>query len=227
MKKIRILVVDNEVVVREGIVTILSLQPFFDVVGEASDGIQAVEIAQKTKPDVILLDMAMPKQDGLTTIPILKEILPNSRILVLTSFDESDTIYRAIKLGAVGYLLKDIRREQLIQSIQDIYNGELVINPSIAIKVIKDVNQEDKESHIITPLTSRELEILRLLAKGYTNQEIASTLSVSERTIAKHVSSILDKLQLANRTQAALYAVREGLSESGKIKASEKNKKRK
>lgn len=213
MKKIRILVVDDEIVVREGIVTILSLHPDIEVVGEASDGVQALELTRKIKPDVILLDMAMPKQNGLATIPMLKELLPSVRILVLTSFAESDTVYRAIKAGASGYLLKDIRREQLIESIHDVANGLAVINPSIALKVIQDVNKSEDMVNMPPSLTSREQETLHLVAKGLTNQEIAETLSVSERTVAKYVSSILEKLQLANRTQAALYALREGLTE--------------
>lgn len=219
MEKIRILVTDDEIVVREGIVAILSLQPAFEVVGEASDGFEAVEVARRTKPDVVLLDMAMPRQDGLTTIPILKELLPDTRILVLTSFAESDTVYKAIKSGAIGYMLKDARREQLIQAIHDVAKGQASISPSIALKVIQEVNNPTEVLYTSSPLTPRELETLRLIAKGLTNQEIAETISVAERTVAKYVSSILEKLQLANRTQAALYAIREGLTETkGKYK---------
>jgi NarL family two-component system response regulator LiaR len=212
MDKIRILVVDDESVVREGIVAILSLQPTLDVVGEASDGIQAVEMASKINPDVILLDLAMPNQDGLTTISELKELLPDVRILVLTSFANSDTIYKAIKSGALGFMLKDARREQLIQAIHDVAMGKASISPSIAMKVIQDVDHPSEALYTSSPLTPRELETLRLIARGMTNQEIADTLSVAERTIAKYVSSILDKLHLANRTQAALYAIHEGLT---------------
>ena len=213
MDKIRILVVDDESVVRDGIVTILSLQSTLEVVGEVSDGIQAVETARKTKPDVILLDMAMPNQDGLTTIPLLKEILPDVRILVLTSFADSDLVYKAIKSGALGYMLKDARREQLIQAIHDVAEGKASISPSIAVKVIQEVNHPSEVLYTSSPLTPRELETLRLIARGLTNHEIADALSVAERTVAKYVSSILDKLHLANRTQAALYAIREGLTE--------------
>ena len=219
MDKIRILVADDEIVVREGIVAILSLQPAFEVVGEASDGLEAIEIAHRTKPDVVLLDMAMPRQDGLTTIPVLKELLPDVRILVLTSFAESDTVYKAIKSGALGYMLKDARREQLIQAIHDVAKGQASISPSIALKVIQEVSHPTEVLYTSSPLTPRELETLRLIARGLTNHEIAETLSVAERTVAKYVSSILEKLQLANRTQAALYAIREGLTETkGKYK---------
>jgi NarL family two-component system response regulator LiaR len=219
MDKIRLLVADDESVVRDGIVTILSLQPSLEIVGEVSDGIQALEAARRTTPDVILLDIAMPNQDGLTTIPLLKEILPDVRILVLTSFADSDMVYKAIKSGAIGYMLKDARREQLIQAIHDVANGQASISPSIALKVIQDVNHPSKVLYTSSPLTPRELETLRLIARGLTNQEISDSLSVAERTIAKYVSSILEKLHLANRTQAALYAVREGLTEPrGKLK---------
>src|SRR5574341_2380988 len=213
MKKIRILVVEDQNVVREGIVAILSFQSDVEVVGEAEDGIQAVELARKTKPDVILLDMVMPHQDGLMTIPKLKEILPHGRILVLTSFAESDRVYQAIKSGALGYLLKDATRVQLLQAIRDVANGQASLQPSIALKVIHEIDHPSELLYTADPLTPRELETLRLIARGLSNQEIAAALFVHERTVAKYVSSILEKLQLANRTQAALYAIREGLTE--------------
>lgn len=213
MKKIRILVVDDESVVREGVVAILSYQKDFDVVAEAENGIQALDAARKHKPDVILLDMVMPKQDGLATIPKLKDILPDARILVLTSFAESDRVYQTIKAGALGYLLKDSTRVQLMQAIRDVAKGQASIHPSVALKVIHEIDHPSELLYTSEPLTPRELDTLRLIARGQSNQEIALTLSVHERTVAKYVSNILDKLHLANRTQAALYAVREGLAE--------------
>ena len=211
-KKIRVLVVEDQNVVREGIVAILSFQTDIEVVGEAQDGIQAVELAQKTRPDVILLDMVMPRQDGLTTIPQLKTVVPKARILVLTSFAESNRVYQAIKAGALGYMLKDTTRVQLLQSIRDVASGQASIHPSIAVKVIHEFDQPYEEAFTTETLTRRELEALRLIARGLSNQEIASALVVNERTIAKYVSSILNKLHVTNRTQAALYAVREGLA---------------
>ena len=211
-KKIRVLVVEDQNVVREGIVAILSFQPDIEVVGEAQDGIQAVELAQKTRPDVILLDMVMPRQDGLTTIPQLRTVVPNARILVLTSFAESNRVYQAIKAGALGYMLKDTTRTQLLQSIRDVALGQASIHPSIAMKVIHEFDQSSEDFYSTETLTRRELEALRLIARGLSNQEIATMLVVNERTIAKYVSSILNKLHVANRTQAALYAVREGLA---------------
>ncbi|MBI5964735.1 MAG: response regulator transcription factor [Chloroflexi bacterium] len=215
MNKIRILVVDDQNVVREGMVAILSLQPDMEVVGEAEDGIQAVQIARRTKPDVILLDMVMPRQDGLTTIPRLKEISSNIRILVLSSFAESNRVYQAIKTGALGYLLKDTPRAELLQAVRDVANGLASIQPSVAMKVIQDFNSPTvKEDQFSEHLTRREVETLRLIARGLSNQEIAMNLVVHERTIAKYVSSVLNKLHLTNRTQAALYAIREGMAAS-------------
>lgn len=216
MKKIRILVVDDESVVREGVVAILSYQKDFEVVAEADNGIQALEAARKHKPDVILLDMVMPKQDGLATIPKLKELLPDARILVLTSFAEADRVYQTIKAGALGYLLKDSTRIQLMQAIRDVAKGQASIHPSVALKVIHEIDHPSELMYTTEPLTPRELDTLRLIARGQSNQEIATSLTVHERTVAKYVSNILDKLHLANRTQAALYAVREGLTDQHK-----------
>ena len=214
MKKIKVLVVEDQSVVREGVVAILSLQNDIEVVGEAKDGIDALELAKKNKPDVVLLDMVMPRQDGLTTIPLLKDLVPNAQILVLTSFAESNRVYQAIKLGALGYMLKDTTRVQLLQSIRDVAKGQASIQPSIAVKVIHEIDNPSEDMNMTETLTRRELETLRLIARGLSNQEIALMLVLHERTIAKYVSSILNKLHLANRTQAALYAIDQGLTAS-------------
>jgi NarL family two-component system response regulator LiaR len=216
MKPIRILVVDDESMVRAGFVAILSFQTDMKVVGEAEDGLKAVEIAKQTKPDVVLLDIQMPRQNGLESIPKLKEVSPKSRILVLTSFSESDRVYQTIKAGALGFLLKDATRVQLLQAIRDVSNGQASIQPSIAMRVINEIDHPAELMYTADPLTPRELETLKLIARGLSNQEIAASLVVHERTVAKYVSSILEKLHLANRTQAALYAIREGLAEPKK-----------
>jgi NarL family two-component system response regulator LiaR len=216
MKKIRILVVDDESLVREGVIAILSYQTDIEVVGEARNGLEAVEMACKTKPDVILLDLAMPQQDGLSTIPKLIEVVPKTRILVLTSFAETNGVYQSIKAGALGFLLKDATRVQLVQAIRDVEKGQASIPAYIALKVIHDINHPSELMYTTDPLTPRELETLLLIARGLSNQEIAAALVVHKRTVAKYVSNILNKLHLANRTQAALYAIREGLVDTKK-----------
>jgi NarL family two-component system response regulator LiaR len=212
MKKIRTLVVDDQTVVREGLAAILANYSDIEVIGQAADGIQAMAIIKKEKPDVVLLDMVMPNQDGLTTIPKIREVAPNTHILVVTAFAENDLVYQAIKAGALGYILKDATRDQLLQAIRDVDQGRASLQPSIAVKLIQEINHPTELIYTADPLTRRELETIRLIARGLSNQEIADKLVVNERTIAKYVSSILDKLQLANRTQAALYALREGIS---------------
>jgi two-component system, NarL family, response regulator LiaR len=213
MNRIRLLVVDDQTVVREGLVAILANYPEIEVVGQAANGNQALEIIKQTKPNVVLLDMVMPGLDGLATIPKIREIAPSARILVVTGFAESDRVYQAIKAGALGYILKDATREQLVQAIRDVAQGRASLQPSIAVKLIQEINHPSELLYTADPLTRRELETIRLIARGLSNQEIATELFVNERTIAKYVSSILDKLHLANRTQAALYALREGITE--------------
>lgn len=211
--KIRILVVEDQHIVREGMVAILSLQTDMEIVGEAENGVEAVALARKTKPDVILLDMVMPLQDGLTTIPLLKEVSPNFRILILSSFAHSNQVYQAIRTGALGYLLKDTPRIQLLQAIREVARGQASLQPAIAMKVIHDFQKSNTNNGMINErLTQREMETLKLIARGLSNQEIAIEMVVNERTIAKYVSSILNKLHLVNRTQVALYALREGLA---------------
>lgn len=216
MKKIRVLVVDDESLIREGVMAIISYQKDIEVVGDARNGLEAVEIASKTKPDVILLDLVMPKQDGLSTIPKLIEVYPGGRILILTSFAETNSVYQSIKAGALGFLLKDATRDQLLQAIRDVANGLASIPPYIAMKVIHEIDHPADLMYTSTPLSQREMEVLRLIARGLSNQEIADILVVHERTIAKYVSNILTKLHLANRTQAALYAIQKGYVDSKK-----------
>jgi NarL family two-component system response regulator LiaR len=212
MKKIRVLIAEDENVVREGLSAILYFAPDIEVVGLAEDGIRVMELMQVTRPDVILLDLSMPRQDGMTTIPMILDSAPETRILVLTSFAEGDLAYQAIKAGALGYMLKDATRDQLLQAIRDVSQGRASLHPSVAFKVIQEINNPSKILYTAEPLTPRELETVRLIARGLSNQEIASELVVNQRTVAKYVSSVLNKLHVANRTQAALYALREGLT---------------
>jgi DNA-binding NarL/FixJ family response regulator len=212
MTKIRVLLVDDENVVRDGFATILRLQPDMLVVGEAHDGLEALELARTAKPHVVLLDLHMPRLDGLATIPRLKEMLPDSKILVLTSYAETDKVYGALRSGALGYLLKDATREQMLQAIHDVANGQASIAPGMALKVIHEIDHPVEERLTADPLTPREHETLLLIARGLSNHEIAKALVVHDRTVAKYVSNVLAKLQLASRTQAALYAVKKGLT---------------
>jgi len=213
MNKIRVIIVEDQALMRKGLAAILSTQPDIDLVGQACDGVEAVEMLETARPDVILLDLVMPRQDGLTTIPIIKDKLPDAHILVLTSFADNDHVYQAIKSGAEGYMLKDATHVQLLQSIRDVANGQATLYPSIAMRVIREMNSPTEMIYTTDPLTPRELDTLRLISTGLSNQEIAKKLFVQERTIAKYVSNILEKLHLANRTQAALYAHSKGLTE--------------
>ncbi|WP_374685907.1 response regulator [Promineifilum sp.] len=209
---IRIVICDDHAVVREGLRALIGTEKGLDIVGEAADGEQAVAAMRSLRPDVLLLDMVMPRMDGLEAIGAIKAEFPNARILVLTSFAEDDMVFPAIKAGALGYLLKDSSPEELIRAIRDVSRGEASLHPSIARRLILELSQPTTLPPTPEPLTERELDVLKLVARGFSNEDIANALVVSERTARGHVSSILSKLHLANRTQAALYALREGLA---------------
>lgn len=210
---IRILIADDHPVVREGMAAMFNNIPDLDLVGQAEDGEQAVELAKKLKPDVILLDIVMPRKDGLQAISEIIQNDPAARILVVTSFTEDDKVFPAIKSGAQGYLLKDAPPEVLLQAIRDIYRGELSLHPTIARKLIHEISRPSSLPPTDTPLTAREIVVLQLIAQGLTDKDIAHKLSITTRTVRFHVSNILSKLHLANRTQAALYALQEGISQ--------------
>jgi NarL family two-component system response regulator LiaR len=209
---IRLLIVDDHMVVREGLMALLDGKPDIEIVGLAADGLEAVTLARARQPDVVLLDLVMPRQDGLATIPQLLQDRPDTRVLVLTSFGQDEQIFAAIKAGALGYLLKDSSAQELVRAIRDVARGELTLHPAIARRLLGEVNRPALAAAAGETLTERELEVLRLLAEGRSNQEIAQALTLSERTVSAHVSHILKKLHVASRTQAALYAVREGLA---------------
>ena len=210
---IRVLIADDHAVVREGLRGLIASEPGMEVVGEAADGVEAVQRTLLLHPDVILLDMKMPRKSGLEAIVEIKGKEPKARILVLTSFAEDDLVFPAIKSGAVGYLLKDSSPSELLQAIRQVSQGESSLHPTIARKLIQELNRPSELPPADEPLTEREVDVLRLVARGLTNQEIGKMLFIGERTVRNHVSSILDKLHLANRTQAALYAFREGLAD--------------
>jgi len=212
VKKIRILIADDHAVVREGLEVILDAQSDMELVGIATDGVEAISLAAGTHPDIILLDLVMPRLDGLAAIRKIKAADPEARILVLTSFADDERVFPAIKAGALGYFLKDTLRDDLLQAIRDVAQGQVSLHPTIARRVIQEINQPPDQPATTDPLTERELETLLLIARGLTNQEIAEALHIQENTVAKYVSSILRKLHLANRTQAALYALRKGIA---------------
>jgi len=211
LNPIRILIVDDHAVVREGLRSFIQIKPDLEVVGEAADGIEALEKAPSLRPDIILLDIVMPRLDGVGTIQQLKAQGCQARIIIITSFVEDEQIFPAIKAGALGYLLKDSAPQDLIQAIRDVYRGEPSLHPAVARKLMDELKHEPDLPPTEEPLTERELDVLTLIAQGHSNREIGEQLNLSERTVGKYTSNILDKLHLANRTQAALYALRKGI----------------
>jgi NarL family two-component system response regulator LiaR len=208
---IRVLIVDDHTMVRKGICALLAEIEGIEVVGEADNGQEAVAQAERLRPDVILMDLAMPKMDGIEATRQIRANQPESRILVMTSFAADDKVFPAIKAGALGYLLKESAPEDLVQAIRQIHGGESWLHPTIARKVLQEIARPSDRPPTPDPLTEREAEVLRLVAQGLSNQDIARKLNISDPTVRTHVSSIMGKLRLATRIKAALYALREGL----------------
>jgi NarL family two-component system response regulator LiaR len=212
---IRVLIVDDHAIVRKGIRALLAEVGYIQVAGEASNGQDAVTLAGDLNPDVILMDLVMPGIDGIEAIRQITNQQTQARILVLTSFASDDKVFPAIKAGALGYLLKDSEPADLLQAIQQVHRGEPSLQPIIASMVLQEMQRPSKRPPTPDPLTDRELEVLRLVAQGLGNQEIAEQLVITEATVRSHVSNILSKLHLANRVQATLYALQEGLTSLG------------
>jgi len=209
---IRILVVDDHAVVRKGILALLATEAGIEVVGEASTGLEAVERAESVRPDVVLMDLKLPDLDGVEAMRRIRARRPETQILVLTSFSSDALLFPAVKAGAVGYLLKDARPEELVQAIRDSAAGKTSLTPAVARRLLAEFSRQKPLPEPAEPLTAREEELLRELARGLSNDQIAEVLHISEATVRTHVSHILAKLGLTNRTQAALYALRQGLA---------------
>jgi NarL family two-component system response regulator LiaR len=221
-EKIRVVIVDDHAVVRQGLRTFLDLQdtssPPIEVVGEASNGVEAVELALRTQPDIVLLDLVMPEMDGIQATSRIVECSPRSRVVILTSFGEEDKVLPAIRAGAQGYLLKDIAPEELVRAVRAAYSGDVQLHPEIARRLMSRAAARDEPgaeratNRLERELTPRECEVLQLIADGMTNRDIAERLVISEKTVKTHVSNILAKLGVEDRTQAAIYALRHPLT---------------
>lgn len=217
IQSIKLLVVDDQSIVRKGICALLEQVDDIDVIGEASDGEEAVAQAKLLHPDVILMDLVMPKMDGITAIKNIMAAQPGMRIMALTSFVAEDKVFPAIKAGAMGYLLKDSEPEALIAAIRDLNRGEPSLHPTVAKMVLEELSQPARQPLTPDPLTDREEDVVRLVAQGLSNRQIADHLIIGEATVRTHVGNILNKLHLANRVQATLYALRVGLTSLDEI----------
>lgn len=208
---LKILIVDDHPVVRQGLSTMIDLKPGLKVIGEASNGMEAIKQADSLKPDVILMDLVMPQMDGIEATQKIKNQNPHTRILVLTSFTEDEKVIAAIRAGASGYVLKDSSPQTLLQAIYNVYEGKSPLDPVVAGKLISGLQPVNDSHSFKENLTEREIEVLKYIAQGISNKDIAVKLSITDGTVHFHVSNILKKLNLQNRTQAAMFALREGL----------------
>jgi len=211
----KILICDDQALVRDGLEMLLNLEPDLNVVATAENGKQAVEMAGKYKPDIVLMDLKMPVMNGIEATQLIREAYPEIKVLVLTTYGSDEWLFDAIRAGASGYLLKDTRREDIINAIKGTFESKTFIDPKVAGQVLKQAayRQVYSPSEITTKLTKRELDVLKLIAKGFSNKEIAGKLHLSEGTIRNHVSAIFTKLQVNDRTQAAILSIRHGLDQ--------------
>lgn len=209
----KILLCDDQAVIRDGLEMLLTLEKDFQVVGTAQDGAEAVELAAQKQPDLILMDLKMPGTNGIEATRQIRARFPEMKILVLTTYDDDEWVFDAIRAGASGYLLKDTPRQKIIEAIRGTMEGKSFVDPAIAGKLMNQVasNQKQPTSLLVEKLTERELDVLRLIAKGFNNSDIAGQLHLSEGTVRNHVSAILEKLSVSDRTQAAVIAIQHGL----------------
>ena len=208
---ISIIIVDDHEVVRNGIRSYLETLPEFNVVGEAASGEEAIRLVGDLIPDIVLMDLIMPGMDGIETTRQIKKISPRTQIVVLTSYHEDEHIFPALKAGAISYILKDMKMEKLTDAIQRAYRNEVTLHPLVATRVLRNLRGESNDEGFYADLTDRELDVLKLIAKGLSNNQIANELVISENTVKGHVSNILSKLHLADRTQVAVYAWQKGI----------------
>jgi NarL family two-component system response regulator LiaR len=209
---ITILIVDDHEVVRKGVRGYLDTLPEFEVVAEAQSGEQAVDLTQTHIPDVILMDLVLPGMDGVETTRIVKNISPRTQIVVLTSYHDDALVFPALKAGAISYILKDMKMDKLADAVRKAHRGEVILHPKVAARLLQNIRKDNQDNdEMYTELTEREMEVLKLIAKGHSNSQIAEDLVISENTVKGHVSNILSKLHLADRTQAAVYAWKQGI----------------
>jgi two-component system, NarL family, response regulator LiaR len=206
---IRIVIVDDHAIVRQGVRFLLEQQPDMEVVGESKDGAQGVALVSSLVPDVVLLDLLMPKMDGVTAVREMKRLAPTTQVIMLTSYYKDEQIFNAIKAGALSYLLKDVKPEELVEAVRAAARDESVLHPLVANRILHEMKQRSQTP--LNELTPRELEVLIRIAHGLSNHEIASELTISEPTVRTHIANILSKLHLADRTQAAIYALQKHL----------------
>jgi len=212
MAKIRVLLAEDHVIVREGTRELVQHEPDMEVVGEASDGEEAIQLTAKLRPDVVIMDIAMPKLNGIEATEQIKELYPATAVLVLTAYDDDQYIFALLEAGAAGYLLKNVRGRELIDAIRAVYAGESVLHPAITRKVIESFLPAGKpaERRIAEPLSEREMEVIKLAGRGMSNKDIAEELSLSVRTVQAHLGNIFNKLGVGSRTEAVLYALKKG-----------------
>jgi len=209
---IKVLIADDHHVVRRGLLFFLKTQKDIQIVGEATNGREAVELAAQHRPDIILMDLVMPEMDGIEATKQVKKLFPDIAVLILTSFSDRDHVIPAIEAGAAGYQLKDIEPDELVESIRKIIRGENTLHPQATTQLMKNKEPRENPPHVLFPLTPREQDVLSELTKGKSNREIAASLFVTEKTVKTHISNIFSKLSVQDRTQAALYAVKHGLT---------------
>ncbi len=208
---IRILIADDHPVVREGLITMISREPDFQVIGEAKDGVEAVSKAKELKPDIVLMDLRMPELDGVEAICQIAAAEPDIKFIILTTYSDDEYIFRGIEVGARAYLLKDAPREELFRAIRAVYEGESLIQPVVATKVLDRFAELSRQAQAPETLSEREIEVLKLIAKGAANKEIAAELSITNSTVKTHITSIFQKLNTTDRTEAVTQAIKRGI----------------